>query len=108
MTLRELLLIQSLYTCRTATQISKLVKYQPNPTIFFKVFLELGLKSLVQYLAFDNRSMRSLLSEDNDEFFSDDFPVFFKQSNGRTALDDCIDENQIRSVNMINRYIIKY
>lgn len=107
-TLRELMLVQSIYACGTASEISNLVRLQPDPKIFFKVFLELGLKSLVSYLAFDNRSMRSLLDEDNEKYFSADFPVFFKQPDGKSAIDVCLNNNQIRSVNMITRYIINY
>jgi len=51
---------------------------QPDPSIFFKVFLELGYKNLVSYLAFDVKSMISLLSEENNEYFSNEFPIFFK------------------------------
>ena len=71
-------MVQSIYSCGTASEISNLVKLQPDPKIFFKVFLELNLKSLVSYLAFDNRSMRSLLDKHNEKYFSGDFPVFFK------------------------------
>ena len=68
-TLRELLLVQSIYACPVQSEIEKLVDAQPDPTIFFKVFLELGIKSMVSYLAFDTKSIRSLLSEKNSKYF---------------------------------------
>jgi hypothetical protein len=77
-TLRELLLLQSIYACTTQSEIELLVRAQPNPKIFFKVFLELGFQSMVAYLAFDSRSIKALLSEDNKEYFDDKFPVFYK------------------------------
>ena len=48
----------------------RLVKDQPSPSIFFKVFLELGIKCMVSYLAFDSRSINQLLGDDNKEYFS--------------------------------------
>lgn len=77
-TLRELMLIQSIYACKTQSDIELLVKDQPEPTVFFKVFLELGVKSMVSYLAFDSRSIKSLLSDENKKYFKADFPVFYK------------------------------
>ena len=62
-TLRELLLLQSIYACKTQSEIEMLVRAQPDPKIFFKVFLELGIKSMVSYLAFDNRSIKELLDD---------------------------------------------
>jgi len=67
--LRELLLIQSIYNCKTQSDIEVIVEEQPNPKIFFKVFLELGVKSLVPFLAFDARSMKSLLGQKKQEVF---------------------------------------
>jgi hypothetical protein len=81
-TLRELLLLQSIYACKTQSEIELLVRAQPNPKIFFKVFLELGFQSMVAYLAFDSRSIKALLSEDNKQYFDDKFPVFYKNNQG--------------------------
>lgn len=63
---------------RTQSEISILVDMQPDPKIFFKVFLELGVKSLIPYIAFDARSIRSLLDDKNKKYFDSDFPVFYK------------------------------
>lgn len=101
-------MIQSIYACHTQSEVSQLIKEQPNPTIFFKVFLELGIKSMIPYLAFDSRSIRTLLSEENHEYFSEDFPVFYKNRDGTSAIDVCLGNNQIRSVNMMINYIIKF
>ena len=60
-TLRELLLVQSIYACKNQSDIQLLVDDQPDPRIFFKVFLELDVKSMVSFLAFDSRSISSLL-----------------------------------------------
>lgn len=64
-TLRELLLILSIYTCKTTSEVSEIVIDQPAPLIFFKVFLELEMKNLLSYLAFDRKSVKHLLSDDN-------------------------------------------
>lgn len=107
-TLRELLLIQSIYNCKTQSDIEIIVKDQPNPLVFFKVFLELGIKNLVPYIAFDARSMRELLSEKNKKYFSDEFPLFYKNEDGRSAIDTALENNQIRSVNLMIQYIVDY
>jgi len=64
-TLRELLLVRSLFSVNGKSEISSLVRDQPNPTIFFKVFLEMGIKNLIQYMAFDSNTIKTLLSDDN-------------------------------------------
>lgn len=63
------------------------MKLQPNPTVFFKAFLELGVKSMLPYLAFDQRSVKDLLDDKNEEFFSSEFPLFFLNKEGKSALD---------------------
>jgi hypothetical protein len=111
-TLRELMLVQSLYASKTASDVSHLVALQPAPTLFFKVFLELGMKSMVPYLSFDSRSVKSILSPEHDEYFRnnnfDRFPVFYKNQDGRSAIDVAAENNQIRSVNSMINYIIVY
>jgi len=74
--------------------------------VFFKVFLELGIKSLVPFLAFDARSMRSLLDKNNKSYFDDEFPLFYKNNDGRSAIDTALENNQIRSVNLMIDYIV--
>ena len=54
------------------------MRYQPNPKIFFKVFLELDMQNLVRYLSFDSKSIKTLLSHDNQEFFDINYPLFYK------------------------------
>ena len=93
-TLRELMLIQSIYACKTQSDIELLVRDQPNPTIFFKVFLELGIKSLVSYLAFDSRTIKCLLdNEENYKYFDKKYPVFYKNEDQTTAIDIAVDMN---------------
>ena len=70
---------------------------QPSPKIFFKVFLELGKKSMLTYLAFESRSIAYLLSEKNHGYFEDNdafkFPLFFKNEDQKTAVDVALDNN---------------
>lgn len=56
-TLRELMLMQSLYVCKTQSDIVDLVNCQPNPSVFYKSFLELDGTNLTSILSFDSRSM---------------------------------------------------
>lgn len=85
-----------------------MIKEQPSPTIFFKVFLELGIKCMVSFLAFDNRSIKELLGEHNKQFFTSKYPVFYKNEDGRSAIDVALENNQIRSISLMIDYIIKY
>ena len=63
---------------------------------------------MINYLAFDSKSIHDLLDKRNTEYFSPEFPLFYLQSNGKSAIDDALDKNQIRSVNLIIEYILKY
>lgn len=60
-TLRELMILQSFYICKTQSEIVELVKLQPNPRFFYKTFLELDASNMASILAFDSRAMESLL-----------------------------------------------
>ena len=62
-TLRELLIAQSIFTCKTTSEVSEIVKDQPSALIFNKVFLELEMRSLLSYLAFDRRSISTILQK---------------------------------------------
>jgi hypothetical protein len=77
-TLRDLLLLKSLYICRTLADIITLVESQPNPSMLYKCFLELDGSNMTSILSFDSRSMRFLLSENHTEYFNSDFPIFYR------------------------------
>ena len=77
-TLRELLVFKSLYYCTTQEQIMDLINEQPNPTVFYKSLLELDGSNMVSILSFDSRSMTQLLSEEFEEHFSSDYPIFYR------------------------------
>lgn len=57
------------------------------------MFLELGLKSMIPYLAFDSRSIKQLLHKKNEKYFSEDFPLFYKNEMGRSAIDTALNNN---------------
>lgn len=63
---------------------------------------------MVSYLAFDNRSIKSLLDDKNIDYFDSKFPLFFKNEKAESAIDIALSYNQIRSVNLMIRYIITY
>lgn len=118
-TLRELLLFQSLYVCKTLTQIVDIVNDQPKPLVFYKSFLELDGANMVSILSFDSRSMEYLLSDDFEEHFSSEFPLFYRNkiqkghsSEGRyfyrSAIDSSLRNNQVKAVAIIIDYVVKY
>jgi hypothetical protein len=70
---------------------------------------------MVALLAFDSGSMRSLLSEDNSKFFSEEYPIMYKtkvaKADGKhfyytTAIDVALKNNQVAAVNIMLKYII--
>lgn len=62
-TLRELLLLNSIYLSKTLSSIVDIVNDQPNPLVFYKTFLELDGANMVSILSFDSRSMSFLLDD---------------------------------------------
>lgn len=88
--------------------LSELVRGQPTPHIFFDVFLELQMSSLINHLASDSKSVKALLDDKNKQYFSSEFPLFYKQRDGRSAIDSALDANQVRSVNAMIRYLLEY
>lgn len=110
-TLRELLLVQSIYVAKESGSICKLVKNQPTPAIFLKVFLELDVKSLVSFLAFDNNAINHILHDfagKNKPYFPKEFPVFYRNSDEKSAIDYALEANQIRSVSTMIEYICEF
>jgi len=63
---------------------------------------------MVSHIAFDSRSIKSLLREENHQYFDSKHPVFFKNEEGTSAIDTALENNQIRSVNLMIEYICKY
>jgi len=56
-TLRELLLFNSIYLAKTLTDIVDIVGNQPEPAVFYKSCLEFDGTNLCSILSFDSRSM---------------------------------------------------
>ena len=84
---------------------------------FFKSFLEFDGANIVSILAFDSKSVANLLSEDNEEYFSEEYPVIYKnkilKKNGKdyfitSAIDTALKNNQIQAVNSLLRYIRQF
>ena len=118
-TLRELLLFQSIYVCKTLTDVVDIVNDQPDPKVFYKSFLELNGANMTSILSFDSRSMSYLLDAGFSEHFSSDYPLFYrnKYQKGkgkdvkyfyRSAIDSALKNNQVRAVELIIRYIEDY
>ena len=78
MTLRELLILESISVCQTQTEILSMVLEQPSAQLFFKSFLELNSANMVSILSFDSRAMKSLLAPSNKHLFKDEFPLIYK------------------------------
>lgn len=116
-TLRELLIIQSLYITKTTHEVEALVKLQPNPSFFYKSFLEFDGANILSMLSFDSGSIGSLLHEDNEKYFDPLFPIIYKNKvikksgNGEylsSAIDNAIRSNQVKAIDLILEYIIKF
>jgi hypothetical protein len=71
------------------------------------VFLELGMKHMLEYLSFDQKSMKLLLSEENKEEFSSEFPLFYKDHTGKSAIDTAFNANLLQVVDIMIAYLCK-
>jgi hypothetical protein len=125
LTLRELLLFKSIYTCSTMFEILKIIKDQPEPLLFFKSCMELNASNMTNYLTFDSRSLAHLLDDKHEEFFTDEYPLFYKNRFFKAApmktdiihpssyyyrwgLEDCLKSNQIKGSDLLTDYLVKY
>ena len=76
--------------------------------LFFKVFLELGIKNMIPYISFDMMSIKHLLdNKENVKFYDQKFPLFYL-TDGRSAIDIALENNLLRSVSTMINYIVKY
>ena len=66
---------------------------QPTPELFFKIFLELGVKSMIPFLSFDQRSIKHILDEKNKSLFSKEFPLFYMNEEGKNPIDIALENN---------------
>jgi hypothetical protein len=71
MSLREALILQSFYVTSNNFEVLNLVLKQPNPSLFFKTFLELECANMTSILSFDSGSMAALLDSKNNEYFNE-------------------------------------
>ncbi len=94
------------------------MKIQPDSRLFYKSFLELDCSNMVTILAFDSGPTESLLSSGNEKFFSEKFPIIYKTKIAKknnpskfyynSAIDNALKNNQVKAVNLMIDYIIKY
>lgn len=126
MRLHELLLMQSIFACRSTYDIVRLIDMQPDPQVFITSYLELGKRNMVQILSFDSRSIRSLLDEKHSNLFISEFPIIFKLDtlddglsniNHRcvpkgqlalkhSAIDNALDNNQIEATRLMIDHVV--
>lgn len=66
------------------------------------------MKNLLSYLAFDRSSMETLLSPESAEYVEAGYPLFFKHSDHRSAIDLALSRNQINSLQLMINHITKY
>jgi len=117
MTLRELMVVYSIFTCDSAIDIVDLIELQPNPKLFQKSFMELDQSNMIQIMAFDSRIIKTLLEFDCEEEDDEtaDSPIFYKMrhvlEDGTyyvSALNVALENNQIRALNLIINYIVEH
>lgn len=94
--------------------------------MFYHAFLELDGANMVSILSFDSCSLEYLLHDRFEEQFSSQYPIFYRnkiqkgkvysyhgQDCGnnyfyRSAIDNALKNNQIRAINLMIDYIVKY
>ena len=67
-----------MYYCDTPKDVQDLCNLQEKFDIFYQSFLELDRRNLVSVLAFDSKTIKILLHEDRNEYFDDEFPIFYR------------------------------
>jgi len=48
---------------------------------------------MISHIAFDSKSIKTLLCEENHQYFDDKHPVFFKNEEGNSAIDTALENN---------------
>lgn len=48
---------------------------------------------MISHIAFDSRSIKTLLKDDNKKYFDSKHPVFFKNEEGTSAIDTALENN---------------
>ena len=104
----------------------ELIEKQPDCSLFYKTFLELETTSMTAIMAFSKRSLVFLLNDRNSQYFSQDYPLFYKNKMMRSKvgayegstmkfiyyyrspIDNALGVNQITSAQHIVDYIVKY
>ena len=79
--------------------------------IFYQSFLELDRRNLVSILAWDGKTMGILLHEDRSEYFSEDYPIFYRNMHGEkamNAIDVALNSNQLQSIDRIIDHVVNY
>ena len=51
------------------------------------------MKNLLSYLAFDRKSVKHLLSDENQKHVDPQYPLFYMNRDRRSAIDSAIDMN---------------
>ena len=72
------MIMQSFYLTKSNSEVVKLVQRQPNPSLFYKTFLELDGSNMASILAFDSGSMAALLDSKNTSYFNELYPIIYK------------------------------
>ena len=122
MSLRELMLCQSIFCCRQQYDIVKLIRLQSDTKVFFSSFLELEKNNLISILSFDSKSIKALIGDEIEHEFSSEYPLFYQTRynsldyilpgvnacSKRSAIDIALDNHQVRALNLMIKYIIQY
>ena len=96
-TLRELMIIKSLYLSNNVNDVSKLVMSQPSTALFMKVFLEFDIENMLYYLSFDRKSVAAILDSQEAIERQSLYPLIFMSKHNHTGIDTSLKLNQIRS-----------
>ena len=79
--------------------------------------MELDAANMASLLAFDSRSIMHILEDVNEKYFDDKFPVIYKNKIKKktndnyfitSPIDVALKSNQVRAVDKMIEYIVKY
>ena len=92
-TLRELMIIKSLYLSKNVNDVSKLVLAQPSTQLFMKVFLEFDCENMLYYLSFDRKSVFAILDSKDAVERKSIYPLIFMSKHNHTGIDTSLKLN---------------
>ena len=120
MSLREVLIFQSICNCQQQHHLERLIALQDNISMFTKTFLDFGKMNLIHLLAFDGNSIKALLHERHGDNYVSEYPLIYMVANQESdeqhftkqvkesAFDVALQNNQVSAIKSMVKWVLKH